>query len=149
MEFVVFGVCLTVIVTIVLYAYHTTQEKTAVRLGSVHASALEFQQSALQEIRLIRAQEQTERAQMAAERTNVMGTVNHLISELQRENSRRDERIEALLERIRLDLVQCVGDAAAHAIGHVKGEAVSISKMGHQDGVKGVSLTEDATAQGG
>ncbi len=151
MEYVIFAVCLTVIVGLVLYAYHATQEKAASRIEVMYDRSLTFQQAVLQEIRLIRAQEATERAQMCAERTNIMGTVNNLIGTLRRENAANDEKLRHVIERLRIDLVQCVGDAAADALGHVKGEAVAIMGAGHKDGAEPVALgsTPVGSAQGG
>lgn len=142
MEYAIFAACLTVIVGLVLYAYHTTQEKTTAQLAVSYKNSCDFQQAVLTEIRLIRSQEQVERAQMAAERTNVMGTVNHLIAELRRDNALQDEKVRVLLERLRLELVQCVGDAAAHVMGQVKGEPVSVMEMGGKEGVESTSLED-------
>ncbi len=128
MDFVTFAICITVIVGLVLHAYHVTQEKANARHEEMYSKALGFQESVLREIRLIRAQEQVERAQMVTERTNLMGTFSYLIGELRCDRNKQDEEMNMLVERLRIDLVTCVADAAAHAMGQVKGESVSVRK---------------------
>lgn len=136
MDYVCFAVCLTVIVGLILYVHYKTQKDTANRIQRAYDRATDFQQSCLQEIRSMRAQEQQERSEAVRERTNAMGVLSNAIGHLQQFSAEQEKALNDRLDRFRVESARILEDAAADVMGHVKRDALAVAEVGQRGDAK-------------
>jgi hypothetical protein len=149
MDYVCFSVCLTVIVGLILYVHYRTQKDTTRRVQLAYDRATDFQRSALAEIRSIRAQEREERAQAAQERTSTMGVLSNAIAHLQQSQADQTKALNDRLDRFRVESARILEDAAADAMGHVRGDALATAGIGTRGEKAAESKGGKGTKQGG
>jgi hypothetical protein len=84
------------------------------------------------------------------ERTNLMRAYHYLVEQLRKSGAQHDEALQIRLDRLSIDLVQTIEDAAVQAMGHVKGERVAVGNIPSSSAGPSVSdLLGDGQNQGG